>query len=273
MARTSSFQLGNHSSRYRDAHMNYYPFHIGDYVSATRHLSWEEDAAFRRLLDTYYVTERPIPADHRAACRLVMAQTDSQRAAVLVVLDEFFVLTDEGWINKRADDEILAMRDKQQKQREKANKRWNKPATEPGNASAVDTDAVASKSDAVAMPPTPTPTPTPTPIIEASLFADHNAANAPSTKSKQSPRGSRLGSDWVLPKAWGDWTLREMPGWTSEMVRREGEKFSDFWRSKAGKDAAKLDWQATWRNWCRNAKVSPQATRSTSDDVFDGAIY
>ena len=25
--------------------MNYYPFHIGDYVSATRHLTWDEDAA------------------------------------------------------------------------------------------------------------------------------------------------------------------------------------------------------------------------------------
>ena len=32
--------------------------HIGDYLSATRHLSWEEDAAFRRLLDTYYSTEK-----------------------------------------------------------------------------------------------------------------------------------------------------------------------------------------------------------------------
>ena len=40
--------------------MNYYPFHIGDYLSATRHLSWEEDAAYRRLLDTYYTTEKPV---------------------------------------------------------------------------------------------------------------------------------------------------------------------------------------------------------------------
>ena len=141
--------------------MNYYPFHIGDYVSATRHLSWEEDAAFRRLLDTYYITEKPIPADHRAACRLVMAQTDSQREAVRVVLEEFFVLTGDGWINKRADAEIVVMRDKQQKQRDKANKRWHKPEAEPGNATASATDAVASKTDANAMPPTPTPTPTP----------------------------------------------------------------------------------------------------------------
>ena len=32
--------------------MNYYPFHIGDYLSATRHLSWDEDHAYRRLLES-----------------------------------------------------------------------------------------------------------------------------------------------------------------------------------------------------------------------------
>jgi uncharacterized protein YdaU (DUF1376 family) len=160
--------------------VNYYPFHIGDYVSATRHLSWEEDAAFRRLLDTYYTTEKPIPLDLRAACRLVMAQTESQREAVRVVLDEFFVSTDAGWVNKRADAEIDAMRDKQQKQREKANTRWDKQRAERGNAVASASDATASKTDADAMPPTPTPTPTPTPIKEktARKRADYSAAFA-----------------------------------------------------------------------------------------------
>lgn len=31
--------------------MNYYPFHIGDYLTETAHLSWLEDCAYRRLLD------------------------------------------------------------------------------------------------------------------------------------------------------------------------------------------------------------------------------
>ena len=145
--------------------MNYFPFHIGDYASATRHLSWDEDAAYRRLLDVYYTTEKPIPVDLRAVYRLVMAQTDSQREATAVVLAEFFELTDAGYINKRADEEIDAMRSKQQKQRDKANARWHKQRTEPGNAPAMprhkETDATASETNADAMPPTPTPTPTP----------------------------------------------------------------------------------------------------------------
>lgn len=117
--------------------MNYYPFHIGDYASATRHLSWDEDCAYRRLLDIYYTTEAPIPADLRRACRLVLATTDEQREAVRVVLEEFFTATEDGWINSRADDEILAMREKQAKQRERAMKRWHKPNAEGGNAPAM----------------------------------------------------------------------------------------------------------------------------------------
>ena len=56
-----------------------------------------------------------------------MAQTDGQREAVALVLAEFFTMTDAGWVNKRADEEIVVMRDKQQKQRDKAIKRWHTP--------------------------------------------------------------------------------------------------------------------------------------------------
>jgi uncharacterized protein YdaU (DUF1376 family) len=158
--------------------VNYYPFHIGDYLSATRHLSWEEDAAYRRLLDTYYTTEKALPAELRAVCRLVLAVTESQREAVEVVLVEFFLLTSEGWINNRANAEIDAMRGRQHKARDKANKRWHKPEPEPSiaaldkpampqdvleNAAAsVDdavADAAASIPDAVALLPTPVPVP------------------------------------------------------------------------------------------------------------------
>jgi len=93
--------------------MNYYPFHIGDYASATRHLSWDEDLAYRRLLDVYYTTEKPLPADLRQVCRLVLATSETQRKAVEIVLTEFFVLAEEGWASVRADAEIELMRDKQ----------------------------------------------------------------------------------------------------------------------------------------------------------------
>ena len=33
--------------------------------------------------------------------------------------------------------------------------------------------------------------------------------------------------------------------------------FRDFWHAKAGKDAAKIDWDATWRGWCRRQNPPP----------------
>lgn len=100
--------------------MNFYPFHIGDYASATRHLSWDEDCAYRRLLDVYYTTEKPLPLDMKQVCRLAVASTKAQRDAIAVVLEEFFERTDAGWINSRADEEIDAMRIKQAAGEEKA---------------------------------------------------------------------------------------------------------------------------------------------------------
>jgi hypothetical protein len=43
--------------------------------------------------------------------------------------------------------------------------------------------------------------------------------------------------------------------WGESSVRLEAEKFKDYWIAKGGREACKLDWEATWRNWCRNAKV------------------
>jgi hypothetical protein len=51
------------SSTDGDLFMHYYQFNIGDYLKATAHLSPEEDLTYRRLLDHYYDTEKPIPND------------------------------------------------------------------------------------------------------------------------------------------------------------------------------------------------------------------
>jgi hypothetical protein len=83
---------------------------------------------------------------------------------------------------------------------------------------------------------------------------DSLAAKQPQHKSEKQ-KAARLPKNWVLPKSWGQWTIDEL-GWDELSVRREAEKFRDFWIAKGGRDAAKLDWEATWRNWCRNAKVS-----------------
>ena len=84
--------------------MNYYERHLGDYARDTGHLSILEHGAYTLLLDRYYGTEQGIPADQ--AHRIARARTKDEKAAVDVVLAEFFQLVDGVWINRRAEEEI-----------------------------------------------------------------------------------------------------------------------------------------------------------------------
>lgn len=86
--------------------MNYYKRHIGDYAAATRHLSLLEHGVYCLMLDIYYTTEKALPVDTRAVQRLVNARSEEERAAVEVVLQEFFELHADGWHQSRCDEEI-----------------------------------------------------------------------------------------------------------------------------------------------------------------------
>lgn len=60
-------------------------------------------------------------------------------------------------------------------------------------------------------------------------------------------RATRLPDDWK-PSA-DDIAWQRAKAIPDGLARREFEKFVNHWRAKAGSDAAKLDWSATWRNW------------------------
>ena len=117
--------------------MNYYEHHLGDYAEATAHLSFVEDAAYSRMIRKYYATEKPLPSEKNSVQRLIGARTKDEKEAVSAVLDEFFVLRDDGWHNTRCDEEIARFQDKQEKAKRSAEARWNKqkPHSE-GNANA-----------------------------------------------------------------------------------------------------------------------------------------
>ena len=84
--------------------MHYYSFNIGLYNTHSSHLSPIEDIIHRRLLDRYYLHEKPIVNDFKEIARLINLNeclTDVER-----VVNEFFVLYDDGWHNKHADELI-----------------------------------------------------------------------------------------------------------------------------------------------------------------------
>jgi hypothetical protein len=97
--------------------------------------------------------------------------------------------------------------------------------------------------------------------------AQPGAADAAST------RGSRLPKEWALPKPWGEWAVEHYPHWSPDTVRLIGTKFANHWHAKSGKDATKLDWEATWKNWCMSGITQgehppPRASPAHAQQTF-----
>jgi uncharacterized protein YdaU (DUF1376 family) len=199
--------------------MHYYQFHIGDYMSHTRHLSLYEDLAYRRLLDFYFLHEQPIK--HRDVARQIGMREHEED--VLTVLNEFFLSTPEGFVNPRADKEINQYKEFAEAGKRGAAKRWGKPP----NGEAIS-------------PPNATP------------IATNNHKPITNNHIKEKRLGSRLAQDWILPDDWEYWANKQRPELNAKFV---ADQFKDYWIAQPGQKGLKLDWEATWRNWVRNTNA------------------
>lgn len=92
--------------------MHYYQFNVGDYSSHTSRLSLLEDLAYRRLLDLYYLQERPVTGSAEDVARDIGLQ--SEQTEVDYVLNKYFTQDGEKWINDRCEREILAYQNKRE---------------------------------------------------------------------------------------------------------------------------------------------------------------
>ncbi|AIC12627.1 YdaU family protein [Xylella fastidiosa] len=255
--------------------MNYYMRHIGDYKSDASYLSLQEHGIYFLLLSHYYATEKPIPADKTHTYRIAYARTKKEKSAVDFVLDTFFSLQEDGWHNKRCDEEIAAYKEgdawhehkeankngqntrtrRHRKERSRlfaelkdhqVTPEWNMPIKELRLLHKKTCHAPVTAKPLTINPLT---------IISSSLcseeslvFAEDGNATGSTGKPKRSPHGSRLPDDWVPSEV--DVLYATQQGVDG---RYEAEKFRDYWRSVAGAKGRKQDWEATWRNWIRRA--------------------
>ena len=125
--------------------MNYYPFHIGDYKAHTQHLTPIEDIAYRRMLDLYYLTESPLQDVQKIARSICLREHISD---IETILEEFFLLTPEGYVHARCEREIKAMNEKSGKAKASAQARWRKSEDANAMRTHSETDANASKNNA-----------------------------------------------------------------------------------------------------------------------------
>ena len=202
--------------------MHYFNFNIGDYASHTRHLSLLEDLAYRRLIDAYYLSEKPFtgsPADIAKDIGMI-----SQIEEVHYVLGKFFEQSNDGaWFNKRCDEEIAHYHGKQEQAikavKASAQARLNKCSTSVK------------------------PTNNQEPIT-------NNQINT--IEVAKAPKAYRLALE-SIPEDWYNFCRRERQDLNPKEI---WVQFVDYWASVPGSKGTKLDWFATWRNWVRNQKKS-----------------
>lgn len=97
-------------------------------------------------------------------------------------------------------------------------------------------------------------------------------------QGKETRRATRIPDEFFITADMAAWAERE--GMRVDL-RRETAKFVDYWRAKAGRDARKLDWASTWRNWIRRADENAPALRGglrptnpqRSDDAIDRVLF
>ncbi len=73
-------------------------------------------------------------------------------------------------------------------------------------------------------------------------------SDVPAQSPAKAKRGSRLPDDFMA-----DMSEAVRLGLSEQDAHREADKFRDYWNSQPGQRGVKLDWLATWRNWCRSA--------------------
>jgi uncharacterized phage protein (TIGR02220 family) len=110
--------------------MNFYKRYMGDYMRDTVHLSMAEDGAYTRLMDYYYSTEKPLPADKKIVYRIARATEKAEQKAVDSVLEQFFDLESDGWHQYRIDEEIEKSKPKTEANQANG-KKGGRPRKEP----------------------------------------------------------------------------------------------------------------------------------------------
>lgn len=177
--------------------MNYYEHHIGDYQRKTAHLSLAEHGAYSLMLQTFYASERPLPADRKVLYRLLRADTVAERKAIDSVTAQFWAEDSGGGLtNKRAEAVIGEYRAWVDKQKANGNRGGRPPRThglsEPkpnGNPRVRET--LTETRDSHLRPPT--------------SHLDHDLDTHTHTTSQAAPTGSRTERVGDFKKAGSGW--------------------------------------------------------------------
>lgn len=224
--------------------MHYFQFNIGDYARATRHLSNDEDLAYRRLLDMYYENERPIPLETQWVARRIQMDTE----VVEVVLNDMFKRTEDGWRNGRCDSDIAEYHARAERNRLNG-KRGGRPKS-------ADKNPVGFQSE-----PSRNPNQEPITINQEPYITPYNP---PSQKT--------LKPDGLDQSVWDDWRrIRKKPVTPTSLKRIETEAAKIGWTlAQAITEASESGWQGFKADWVKEQNNG--RTRQKPKDGVSAAL-
>jgi hypothetical protein len=74
-------------------------------------------------------------------------------------------------------------------------------------------------------------------------------------------RGTRIPDPFIVTGEMRAWAAERCPGVD---VNLSTERFVNYWRAKAGKEATKVDWKRTWNNWMLNDQERAPGSRPST---------
>ena len=213
--------------------MHFYPHHIGDFLKDTSSLTPEESYYYLRLIWLYYDTEKPLPDDISSLAFKIGARGKEDCVRNLVQIYFRYDSDLKSHTHQRIEAEIRKYQGKAASAKRANQIRW-----------ASEKDAKSDlKSDADQIP---------------------TKNQEPRTRER---RATRLPADWEPTDELIEFARKERPDLN---LRTTVMSFMNYWQSKSGKDATKLDWDKTFKNWVLNEKQG--SVKSPAINPYAGAL-
>lgn len=208
------------------------PLYVADYLADTQHLTVEQHGAYFLLLMAMWRSGGRLPSEAAKLARIVR-MTPSRWGKIAADVMAFFEVEGGEITQKRLSEELEKASEK--------NRRRASAGSRGGTAKSLKSKETAS-SNATAM------------LYHSSEPLSEREEKRPSVQKRKSDpgrRGTRLPPGWA-PSTENRRFARNL-GALDSQIDREAQRFVNYWPAKPGAAGLKLDWEATWRNWCLKA--------------------
>lgn len=240
--------------------MKYYSKHIGDFATATRLLSLTERGAYNELMDYYYATEQPLPADLDALCRIAGAFSEQERTAVDKVSRQFFEKVDGQLFQAKIEDQILAYNEEAEKNRLNGG-RGGRPPKPRDNPLGIPVD-------------NPEETQRGTQKKANPVTSNHISKPNGLDKGKKPPAAPVALPDWIPAETWSDFVAmrKQMRKPMGEAAIRLAVKTLDALRGEGNDPNAVIE-QSIMRGWSGFFPLRGEFAKAAAAQKFDPVAF